>query len=194
MLRRLLVCALVAASAVAGSWALADEADLKIGDAAPKWEGLAGVDEQEHSLADLKGKKAVAVVFTCNNCPVAVAYEDRLKEFAKDYQERGVAVVAINVNAGEDLAAMKERAKEKEFNFPYVYDESQETAKNYGATCTPHVFLLDKDRKVAYMGSIDDNLDDPKEHFLRAAADAVLAGKAVEKNVTKQFGCGIKYK
>jgi peroxiredoxin len=148
------------------------------------------------ALSDFKDQKLVVVVFTCNNCPVAVAYEDRLVKLAEQYASQSVAFVAINVNEGEDLAAMKQRAEEKKFSFPYVYDESQESAKSYGASCTPHCFVLDGDRRVAYMGAIDDNLREDKatEHHLRAALDQLLAGQQPTVAETRQIGCGIKWR
>jgi peroxiredoxin len=168
-----------------------------LGDAAPKWSKLEGVDGKKHSLADLKEAKAVLVVFTCNHCPVAKAYEDRLIEVERDYTDLGVAVVAINVNnvEADKLPAMKERAKEKGFEFQYLYDPSQKIGREYGATVTPHAFILDGKRKVAYMGAIDDNQNAEKveKHFVRDALDAVLAGKKPEPAKTKQFGCGIQY-
>jgi peroxiredoxin len=169
---------------------------LEVGAEAPGFSGV-GVDDKEHSLGDYKDAKAVVVVFTCNHCPVAVAYEDRLIELQKDYGSKGVQVVAVCVNdvGGDRLPAMKKRAEEKGFNFPYVRDDSQESAREYGATCTPHVFLLCPERKVAYQGAIDDN-NNPKnveKHYLRDAIDAVLAGKEVPETVTKQRGCSIKW-
>ena len=169
----------------------------KIGDKAPDWSGIIGVDGKEHKLADYKKVKAVVVVFTCNHCPVAVAYEDRLIALQKDYKKKGVQLVAVNVNniPADRLEPMKVRAREKKFNFPYLYDSSQKSGKDYGAVQTPHVFLLDKDRKLAYVGAIDDSMrpDKVKTHYLRDALDAVLAGKPVEKPETNAVGCGIKY-
>ena len=127
---------------------------LDVGSPAPAWENLAGTDGRKHSLADLKDKAAVVVVFTCNSCPVAVGYESRVAAFAKKYADK-VAVVAINVNTGKDdaLPAMTERAAKKNFPFPYLYDPTQEIARRYGAKYTPEFFLLDKDRRVVYMGA-----------------------------------------
>lgn len=172
-------------------------AKLKIGDAAPDWSGIDGVDDKDHGLSDYKKAEAIVVVFTCNHCPVAVAYEDRLIALQKDYKKKGVQVVAVNVNniPADRLDKMKVRAEEKKFNFPYIYDSTQKMGYDYGATCTPHVFLLDKARKIAYMGAIDDNMkvDQVKTHHLRDALDAVLAGKEPAAPTTKQFGCSIKY-
>jgi peroxiredoxin len=126
-----------------------------------------------------------------------VAYEDRLNELYRDYKDLGVELVAINVNniEADRLPAMKERAKDKSFKFQYLYDPSQEIGRKYGATVTPHAFILDGKRKVAYMGAIDDNqnAENAKTHFVRDALDAVLAGKKPDPATTKQFGCGIKY-
>lgn len=183
---------------VADAGAAAKESETgAIGEAAPTWESLKGTDGKQHSLSDLAEADAVAVVFTCNRCPVAVAYEDRLIALANDYKDKGVEIVAINVNRGdaEVLPAMKERAEEKGFNFAYLKDDSQKSGRAYGATVTPHVFLLDKDRNVVYMGAIDDsqNTDKVENHHLRDAIDSVLAGKTPEVATTKQFGCGIQY-
>jgi peroxiredoxin len=171
---------------------------LKIGDAGPAWTALDGTDSKPHSLADYKDAKALVVVFTCNHCPVATAYQERLIALQKDYQEKGVQVVAICVSKGEadDLAAMKKRAESAGFNFPYLYDPTQKSGMDYGATCTPHVFVLDKERKLAYMGAIDDNwqkVDDVKKHYLSDALDAILDGKQPESATTRQVGCGIRY-
>lgn len=175
-------------------------AKLKIGDAAPTWSGLTGVDDKQHSLPDYEKAKLVVVVFTCNHCPVAVAYQDRLIALQKDYGSKGVQVVAINPNSPkkqpqDSFEKMKDRASEKGFNFPYLLDATQSVAKDYGATCTPHVFVLDKDRKIAYMGAIDDSMRAAKvkEPYLRSALDALLEGKKPPKAVTQQVGCSIKW-
>ena len=170
---------------------------LGIGDVAPQWNGLTGTDGKSHSLADYKEAKAVVVVFTCNHCPVAKAYQDRLVAVQKDYKDKGVQVVAICVSKGsaDDLEAMKERAVSAGFNFPYIYDPTQQVGRDYGAKCTPHTFVFDKDRKLAYVGAIDDNMDADKveKHYLRAALDSLLDGKTVETVTTSPVGCGIHY-
>ena len=133
---------------------------LKVGAPAPAWSGLDGIDGKKHALADLKDKEVVVVVFTCNSCPIAVDYEDRIIAFTKKHAGPGskVAVVAINVNVIEEdrLDKMAERAKEKGFNFPYLYDPSQKIARAYGAIYTPEFFVLDRQRKIAYLGAMDD--------------------------------------
>lgn len=172
---------------------------LNVGDAAPAWENLPGVDGKTHSLADLKGKDAVIVVFTCNSCPIAVAYEDRIIAMTKKYAgpDRKAAVVAINVNVvpQDKLPAMIEHAKERGFNFPYLIDESQKIAKDYGATYTPEFFVLDKNRKIAYMGAMDDTsqAENVKVKLLEPAIDAVLKGEKPDKGETLARGCMIRY-
>ena len=187
------VVAALAALAATGSFA----AKLEIGDAGPDFSGIIGTDDKQHGLSDYKKAKLIVLVFTCNHCPVAVAYEDRLVALQKDYKQKGVQVIAANVNnlAADKLEPMKKRAADKGFNFPYIYDSSQKMGHDYGATVTPHVFVLDKDRKLAYVGAIDDSMkpDNVKKHYLRDAIDALLEGKEPPETVTKQFGCGVKY-
>lgn len=169
---------------------------LDVGAAAPAWADLVGTDGKKHSLADLKDKAAVVVVFTCNSCPVAVGYEGRVAAFAKKYADT-VAVVAINVNTGKEdaLPAMTERAAKKNFPFAYLYDPTQEIAKKYGAKYTPEVFLLDKDRKVAYMGAFDDKATGtPAVRYLEDALAALTAGKAAPTAETSAAaGCAIRF-
>jgi peroxiredoxin len=187
-------------SAFAAEAATATESETKplgIGDPAPAWKDITGVDDEPHSLGDLQDSKAVVVVFTCNHCPVAQAYEDRLVQLTADYSDKGVEVVAINVNnmEADKLPAMKERAEEKGFKFNYLYDPSQEIGRKFGATVTPHAFLLDGERNVAYIGAIDDNMDETKvtKHHMRDAIDAVLVGSKPQTDTTKPIGCGIRY-
>jgi peroxiredoxin len=169
----------------------------KVGATAPTWENLEGIDGKQHRLADLADQKAVAVVFTCNTCPVAIAYEDRLIQLANDYKDKSVEIVAINVNKDEanQLPAMKERAEEKGFTFAYLFDPSQQIARDYGATVTPHAYLLNQERQVVYVGAIDDNQNQSavQKQYLRDAIDATLAGQQPEVATTEPAGCGIKY-
>jgi peroxiredoxin len=169
-------------------------------DAAPAWENLEGTDGKKHSLADLKDKDLVVVVFTCNSCPVAVGYESRIIAFAEKYAkpESKVAVVAINVNTAkaDALPAMKERANKKKFNFAYLYDPSQEIAQKYGALYTPEFFVLDKKRKLIYTGAMDDRAPpgNAMTHHLEAAVTATLAGNSVDmKETSAAAGCRIKF-
>ena len=170
---------------------------LDVGSAAPAWENLEGTDGKTHSLADLKDKTLVVVVFTCNSCPVAAAYEDRIAALAR-YEPDKLAVVAINVNTGKDdaLPAMTERAARKKFPFPYLYDPTQEIAKRYGAKYTPECFLLDKDRKVAYMGAFDDKATGTvKTRYLQNAIPPVMVGKAAGNpaETSAGAGCAIRF-
>ncbi len=189
----------IAATAVASLHAGEFNDVLKIGDDAPGWSDLPGVDGKKHSLVELKDKRVVVVVFTCNSCPVAGEYEERIIAFTKKYAESNgsVAMVAISVNrATEDrLPQMQERAKEKGFNFPYLYDETQRIGKRYGANYTPEFFVLDKDRKIAYMGAMDDKSPpaEPGTRFLEQAVDALLKGEKAPVPETLARGCRIRY-
>ncbi|MFZ5828607.1 MAG: thioredoxin family protein [Planctomycetota bacterium] len=185
-----LVLAIISAAPLAAE-------ELKVGDQSPEWAGIIGTDDKQHSLADYSDAKLLVIVFTCNHCPVAKAYEDRLVQLQSDYKDKGVRVIAVNVNnmPADRLDQMKVRAEEKGFNFPYLYDETQKIAKDFGAKVTPHVFLLDQDRKVAYVGSIDDSQNQSKveKQHLRNALDSLLQGQTPEVQTVKAFGCSIKY-
>ena len=187
----------IVATAVVLAAAGCEAAKLNPGEAAPDWSGIPGTDGKPHGLSDYRDAKLLVLVFTCNHCPVARGYEDRLVALQADYQPKGVQVVAVNVSniPADRMEPMKERAESKRFNFPYLYDASQKIGRDYGADRTPHVFVLDPNRKIAYVGAIDDNLDakNVKTHYLRDALDSLLAGKAPPKAVTQQFGCGIQY-
>lgn len=171
---------------------------LDIGDPAPAWENLPGVDGRQHSLADLADARIVVIAFTCNHCPVAQSYQERFKEFARKYKPKGVELVAISVNLepADGLEKMKERAAEQEYNFPYLQDPTQQIGRKYGATSTPHLFVLDKQRRIAYMGAFDDDFSDAsavQEHYVRDAVEALLAGQEPEITETRQSGCPIRY-
>jgi peroxiredoxin len=203
------VLALVVLVGVGAGAAEPEPAELQIGDAAPSF-ALPGVDGKTHRLEDFAAAKVLAVVFTCNHCPTAQAYEDRLIAIAREYKDKGVAVVAISPNDPEGLRLdelgytemndtleeMVVRAKDKQFNFPYLYDgDDQKVSLAYGPTATPHVFLFDQERKLRYKGRIDDNkhVEDVTEHNVRAALDALLAGSEVPDPITHAFGCSIKW-
>jgi peroxiredoxin len=176
-------------------------ANLKPGDEAITFE-LPGVDDRRHTLTDYGDKQAVAVIFTCNHCPYAQAWEDRIVRIQDDYADRGVQVIAISANDPQKYPAdsfpkMKEHAQEKGFNFPYLYDESQEVARAYGAERTPEVFLFGKDRTLLYHGAVDDNYDDPDavtHHYLREALDAALRYEEPPVAETRPVGCTVKWK
>lgn len=176
-------------------------AGYQIGDTATDF-SLKGTDGQMHSLESIEGAKGYVVVFTCNHCPYSKAYEDRLIALQTKYAEQGYPIVAINpndpeVNEDDSYELMKVRAKEKGFNFLYLFDDGQKIYPQYGATKTPHVFLLDADRKVRYIGAIDDNSRNPKEvkeTFLADAIEALKAGNEPSPTTTKAIGCSIKSK
>jgi len=176
----------------------------KVGDEALNFK-LKNTNDKMVSLSDYASEKGVVVIFTCNHCPYSVAYEDRIIELDKAYKAKGYPVVAINPNDAaeypdDSFENMKVRAKEKGFTFPYLVDEKQEVYPVYGATKTPHVYLLkNKNGKftVAYIGAIDDSAKDAKAvttHYLANAIDALLAGKIPEITETKAVGCSIKAK
>ncbi len=172
-----------------------------VGDKATDF-SLKNIDGKMMSLADIDDAKGYVVVFTCNHCPYAVMYEDRLIELHNKFAPQGYPVVAIMPNDPEVKPAdsfdnMIVRAEEKGFPFAYLYDEGQKVYPQYGATKTPHVYLLDKDMTVKYIGSIDDSPRDAEsveDRFLESAIMALQAGKNPEPSVTKAIGCSIKTK
>jgi peroxiredoxin len=170
---------------------------LTIGQTAPAWSDLPGTDGAKHSLADLKDKDVVVMVITCNHCTIAVRYEDRILEFVKQFADKKVALVAINVNhrPADRLPKMQERAQKKGFTFPYLFDESQAVGLAYGATVTPEFFVLDRQRKLVYMGAMDDSTDPQMvtKNYLRDAVEAVLQGKAPPLAESKGRGCAVEY-
>lgn len=172
---------------------------LSIGDKAPEWKDLPGIDGKKHSLADLKSSDVVVVCFTCNSCDSATDYEDRIVALAKKYADPKLKVtfVAVNVNKipEDNLANMKKRAEAKKFPFAYLFDETQKIAKDFGATFTPEFFVLDKNRKISYMGGLDDssNAKLAKHNFLEAALDSILKGQKPKTAETVAIGCMIRY-
>ena len=171
---------------------------LNIGDKAPDWKELPGVDGKKHSLSEFKKKDVVVLAFICNSCPYAVDYETRLIAFAKKHSSKDsrVSLVAVNVNKVDEdlLPKMKEKAETKGFKFPYLFDETQQIAKDYGAGFTPEFFVLNKDRKVVYMGAMDDspNADKVKRRHVEQAVAAALAGKLPEVKETVPIGCRVE--
>lgn len=173
-----------------------------IGDVATDFK-LKNVDDKMVSLKDYKDAKGFIVIFTCNHCPYAVAYEDRIVALDKKYKAKGYPVIAINPNdprkqKEDSFDLMKVRAKEKGFTFPYLFDDGQKIYPQYGATKTPHVYILqktDKGNVVKYIGAIDDNYGDEsavKEKYVESAVDALLQNKEVKVTTTKAIGCTIK--
>lgn len=172
---------------------------LPLGADAPDFR-LAGVDGKVRDLASFSDKKLLVVIFSCNHCPYVMDYEDRMISIQRDFESKGVQLVAINSNderayPEDSLAKMVIRAKEKGFNFPYLRDQEQTTVERYGAVCTPHVFVFDNQRKLRYRGRIDDSRDPlkVKSHDLRNALDDMIAGLSVRVPDTRPFGCSIKW-
>lgn len=172
---------------------------LKVGDTAPNFM-LRNIDDSFISLTSYKDVKGYVIVFTCNHCPFAVMYEDRLIELQNKYGKQGYPVIAINPNnpdikPADSFEAMKVRAKEKGFNFDYLVDEKQVVYPAYGATKTPHVYLLDQNFVVQYIGAIDDSARDASavtEKYLENAIEALKKGEKPDPDYTKAIGCSIK--
>lgn len=178
------------------------ENGYKVGDIIKDF-SLKNVDGKMISLADFKDAKGFIITFTCNTCPYSVAYEDRLIELDKKYASKGYPVIAINPNnpetkSGDSFEAMKVRAKEKGFTFPYIFDDGQKVYPVFGATRTPHMYVIAKTPKgnqVKYIGAIDNNYKDADavtKRYVEDAVDALLAGKEIEVKTTKAIGCSIK--
>ena len=192
----------------AGSAIAKDVTPLAIGADAPKLD-LPGVDGKTYSWDDFSDARLVLVIFTCNHCPTAQAYEERIFELQKVYEDKGVQLVAISPNdplavrldelgyadVGDSLEDMKYHAERRGYSFPYLYDgETQRVSEAFGVLATPHVFLFDQDRKLRYQGRIDDaEIGEVKSHDTRIALDALLAGEEVPVKTTRVFGCSTKW-
>src|SRR5215475_6507813 len=207
---RLAVAVAVAFLVWAGP-AAADPPGLKtlpVGAAAPDFK-LPGVDGREYSLKDFADARVLVVLFTCNHCPTAQAYEDRVIRLHADYKDKGVALVAVSPNdpkavrldelgytdLSDSFEEMKVRAKDRKLAFPYLYDgDTQATSLAYGVLATPQVFVFDRERKLRYVGRIDDSdVKEVQSHDTRNALDALLAGKPVPVETTRVFGCSTKW-
>jgi peroxiredoxin len=206
------VClALIAGLVVLSSGHAADSQPptLQLGSAAPDF-SLPGVDGQKHSLKHFAAAKILVLIFTCNHCPTAQYYEDRIKQLVADYTNRSVALVAIMPNdpksvrldelgwtdLSDSFTEMKIRARDRQFNFPYLYDgDTEEVSRAYGPVTTPHAFVFDSDRKLRYAGAIDDSerMQHVQKHYLRDAIDALIVGKDPPVTKTKVVGCSIKW-
>ncbi|MCH7413064.1 thioredoxin family protein [Belliella sp. R4-6] len=182
---------------------IAQEKGYKIGDTAADFK-LESVDGAWVTMSDIRGAKGAIVIFSCNTCPYVVAYEDRMINLHNKYAAQGYPVIAINsnddkVSPGDSFDKMKERSKEKNFPFHYVYDKTQETIKAYGASRTPHVYILDKEDDefiVKYIGAIDNNYQNASavtEKYVEDAMDAILSGEKIAVETTKAIGCTIKW-
>ena len=178
------------------------EGGYQVGDMATDF-SLKNVNSKNVSLSDFKEAKGFIVVFTCNHCPYAVAYEDRIIALDKKYKSLGYPVIAINPNnpavqSADSFDLMKVRAKEKGFTFPYLFDDGQKIYPQYGATKTPHVYVLQKTKagnQVKYIGAIDDNYSDEaavKTKYVEAAVNSLLKNEDITVKTTKAIGCSIK--
>ena len=202
---------LVSVGTLAGVWAaeVQQPSTLPFGSSAPDF-NLQGVDGRTHNLKEFAEAKILVIVFTCTHCPTAQYYEERLKQLTADYKDKGVALVAIMPNdpksvrldelgwtdLSDSFEEMKIRAQDRHFNFPYLYDGDSETAaRAYGPVATPHAFVFDADRKLRYVGAIDDSerIQHVTKHYLRDALDALLAGKEPVVTKTKVVGCSVKW-
>jgi len=178
----------------------ADPPPLAIGEPGPSFDGLLGTDGRPHSLSDLADREAVVLIFSSNRCPTAKAYGPRMNALQAEFGPRGVAVVAVNANdphlyPDESYPRMIERAAEDGYTFPYVIDDGQRLARAYGAMCTFHVFVLDRERRIRYQGRFDDARipERATSHDLADALEDLLAGRAVRTTVTRPFGCSLDY-
>jgi len=193
--RGLAIACCLAAPVTAGTF----NADRAIGDVVPAWTDLPGTDGRRHSWADLVDRDLVIVVFTCNSCPYAQDYEDRINDLARRFSAptSRVAVVAINSNLvpADAPDAMRERARAKDYRFPYLFDESQAVARSFGAVRTPEFFLLDRERRILFMGAMDDNAaaSAVTRHHLDDAVAAAIEGRPIEVAETAPVGCLIRY-
>ena len=177
-------------------------ANLRIGDTALDFT-LPATDGKVYNLYEaFHNSRAVAVAFTCNHCPYAIAWEDRINAIARDYATRGVRLFAINSNnalthPADSFEKMVKRANERHFAFPYLHDESQNVARSYGAERTPELFIFDATKTLRYHGAPDDNYEDEqavKHHYAREALDATIAEREPALSETKPVGCSIKWK
>lgn len=189
-------------SAFAVNKVVSVEKGYDIGDIATDFK-LMNIDGKKVSLSDYKDSKGFIITFTCNTCPYAVLYEDRIEALNKKYASKGYPVIAIMPNntdimPGDNMEAMKTRAKEKGFTFPYLMDEGQKIYPQYGATKTPHIYVLQKTNKgnvVKYIGAVDNNYKDTSavtERYVENAVDALLKGEEVTETKTRAIGCSIK--
>jgi len=198
-MRRTILMALVVLGNLSSLMAGEFNQVLSIGDKAPAWERLPGTDGKPHSSNDLKDKEAMVLVFTCLSCPTAVDYEERFNNLAKQYGgpngKVGFVAVCVNQIAADRLDKLTLRASEQKWAFPMLYDESQKIAKDYGAIYTPEFFVLNKERKVVYMGALDDSTDPGKvtKKYVEEALAAALKGESPAVKETIARGCRVRY-
>ena len=171
-----------------------------IGDPAPAWKLLAGTDGRLHSLSDIKSFSVVVVCFTCNSCPYSVDYEDRMVDLQKSFEAEGISAILVAINSNlipaDSMEKMTERAKEKQFNFAYLHDTTQEIARRYGAVYTPEFFVLNQKRELVYKGALDDSTraEDVTANYVALAVKAALNGEMPETTKAGARGCAIRFK
>jgi len=175
---------------------------LPLGTKAPSFKLSDTVSDKKCSLDDLKGEKGTVIMFICNHCPFVIHVNPMIVQLAKEYQQKGIAFVAISSNDVENYPQdaphlMKDKAKEEDYTFPYLYDETQEVAKAYDAACTPDFYLFDSEMKLVYRGQLDDSRPGNGVRLsgtdLKNAMDAVLDGKALDSEQKPSLGCNIKW-
>ncbi len=187
--------ALIASPALAGKF----NKKINVGEKAPTFSGIPAVMAEKDCTISLEDAKedVVVLVFLANHCPVVGMYEDRMIDLVNDLKGKSVKVVGVSVNRNKEdlLPKIKERVKDKGYNFVYGYDESQKMGKAYGASATPEFFVLDKDRVIRYTGALDDNRDESKatKTYVKDAVNALLNGETIEVTETRPDGCGIGY-
>ncbi len=195
------ICLLSLKSVDYVSMALLHSEKIKLGTPAADF-SLRGVDGQNYSLADFQNKKALVILFICSHCPYVQAVEERILQLHRDYASKGVQLIGIcsndSIEYPEDSAQnLKKRWKEKNYDFPYLVDETQDTARAYGAVCTPDIYVFDHDRKLVYHGRIDDNWQEPSQvtrRELAEALDQILNGSKPSEKQQPSMGCSIKWK
>ncbi len=175
-------------------------ATLAVGEPGPSFEGLLGVDGRRYGFSTFSDREALVLIFSSNRCPTAKAYGDRMNAVQRSYGPRGIQLVAINANdphlyPDESYDGMVARASQDGYSFPYLVDEGQRVARAYGAQCTFHVFVLDRQRRLRYEGRFDDSRIPERVtgHDLRNALDDVLAGRGVRVPTTRPFGCSLDF-
>ncbi len=189
-----------AVAMITSAFTLKPAKSYKVGDTIEDF-SLKNIDDKIISLADYENAKGFIIIFTCNMCPYSVANEDRIIKLDEKYKTKGYQVIAINPNdpkasKGDSFEDMKIRADDKGFNFPYLFDEGQKVYPKFGASKTPHVYIVTKnDMKVQYIGAIDNSSRNPEavtEKYVEDAVDALLLGKKIKKTETRAIGCSIK--
>lgn len=193
------LCSATLWSAFHCTWAQESLADTKVGQLAPAWENLLGTDDARHGLADLKDQDVVVVCFSCNTCPYAIDYEDRMIALQGKYLKAKQKVVLVTINSNalpvDSIQAMKERGEQKKYNFVYLKDEDHSVARAYAASYTPEFYVLDRERRIVYQGALDDVTDakNVQVRYVELAVDAALNSTTPEIQAVPARGCAIRF-